>query len=163
IDWVIHDLLDDHGPDARTGVRRVERGRNLRDEMLIAGADDVASKGHARGRAAENETVAVAGEIAARVAGEQIDLLATRAQREAPSVGCDRPAPGVLVVEGKNPSAQRVRQSDLFATIVELAGIEAVNDEAGILVGERRRVAAQHEELPRREHGAVGEGENDSL
>ena len=50
---MVHDFVDDDRADARAGVWIAGRGGELTGEMLVAGADDVASESAAIGRSAE--------------------------------------------------------------------------------------------------------------
>ena len=60
---VITDFVDDHRSDTRPGVRRSQSVEDLRRILRLAGADDVAAKGHSVLRRAKTETVAVTGQI----------------------------------------------------------------------------------------------------
>ena len=79
---MIHDFANHHGTDAWPGVRGTQRGRNLRHETFVAGADDVAAEGDAVLGCAKAEAVAVAGEVRGRVSREDVNLFALRAEVE---------------------------------------------------------------------------------
>ena len=56
-----------------------------------------------------------------------------------------------------------MQQRDGFALIGQLAGVDAVDDHAGVPGAEGSRVAAEEEELAGRQARAVGEGEVDAI
>ena len=80
---VIPDFVDDHRPDARPGVRPSESVDDLRRILPLAGADDVAAKGHSVLRRAKTKTVAVTGQIPGGIRRVEVNLFAVRIEPEA--------------------------------------------------------------------------------
>src|SRR5262249_24482167 len=68
---MIMDFVDDHQTKARAAVKRTEGRRELRHELFLTCAVEVAPEAHALGGAAEMEAVAVTGEVRLSVAEEK--------------------------------------------------------------------------------------------
>ena len=73
---MIHDFVDDNGPDVWSSIWLAEAQGSLGDEELGPGEGDVAAKRDAVERCAEREAVKVTGELAEWIGREQVDLLA---------------------------------------------------------------------------------------
>ena len=68
---LIHDFVEDDRADARAGVGRAQRVRNLRGKMLFADAGNVTAKRDGVLRRAEFKSVKIAGQIGRRIAGDR--------------------------------------------------------------------------------------------
>ena len=56
-----------------------------------------------------------------------------------------------------------MRKRDRFAAVVQFAGVNAIDGDAGILRCEGAGIARQDKELPRREHRAIWKREGDAI
>ena len=82
-DRVVMNLGDDHRPDARSGVGRAGGRCELRRELRLTRADEIAAKGFPIRRRVEAEPVVVAGQVRVHVPGEEIHVVAVGIEREA--------------------------------------------------------------------------------
>src|SRR5262245_27883422 len=80
---MVMDFVDDDRTEAWTAVRRAEARRELRHELFLTRRVEMSSEAHPFRRAAKTESVAVAGEIGIRVAGEEEHVIAAETEREA--------------------------------------------------------------------------------
>src|SRR5262249_44279730 len=111
---MIHDLTEDDGSDEWTAVGQTGCRCDLSGELLFPGADDVASERLAIGRGAKAKPVTVTGEIAVRVAGKQIHVIAPGIEGKA-VIGA-RSRVEVAFLENKKAERAnrgRVRQAEL--------------------------------------------------
>ncbi len=94
-----------------------------------------------------------------RVVGIGVGIGVARHQREAQAIRRNRPASAVFILHRKHLRAEGGLQGDILAGIVEVAGVEAVDGQAGITVGERIAVPAQNVKRPWQEARSIGECE----
>ncbi len=112
-----HDLGNHQRADTWRGVGAAKRVRALRDEKFRALAVDVAAKGDLGFRRAEAEAVQEAGEVARRIGGKEIQLVAIRTERETSADQIE-----VLPSNGKQLFRFRRIFSEEHAPLKELSG-----------------------------------------
>src|SRR2546423_15374666 len=80
---MIHDFVDYHRPNLRSGIRAAQGGGNLGDKILLSHAGSVTTERHPILRSTENKAVHVATQVGVSIAGEQINCFPVRSEGKA--------------------------------------------------------------------------------